>query len=279
MAAPPDSSPLACPVRGCGRPLVRQPRAWSCARGHSFDVARRGYVNLLQPGDRRSRAAGDSPAALAARERLEARGLGEELRAALAAEALALALPPGARALDVGAGTGLLLARLAGAARLEGWALDLSAAAAERGARRHPELAWVVANADRRLPFAAGAFALLVSCTGPKHPREFRRVLALGGVLLLAVPGADDLIELRAALTGRGRPIERAAKTLSRFGAEFRGEGRQEIRARANLDRAGIEDLLAASYRGARHAERRRLGALDALAVTLATEILRLRAL
>ena len=44
---------LACSVRGCGRPLEKNDRALVCARGHSYDIARSGYVNLLQPQDRR----------------------------------------------------------------------------------------------------------------------------------------------------------------------------------------------------------------------------------
>ena len=41
-----------------------------CANDHSFDVARSGYVNLLQPQDRRSPRPGDSPQALGARRRV-----------------------------------------------------------------------------------------------------------------------------------------------------------------------------------------------------------------
>ena len=37
-----------------------------CPRGHSFDVARSGYINLLQPQERRSRNPGDSADAVAA---------------------------------------------------------------------------------------------------------------------------------------------------------------------------------------------------------------------
>jgi len=267
---------LLCSVRGCAGPLARVPGVWRCARGHSFDVARSGYVNLLQPGDRRSRTAGDSRAAVAARARLEARGLGDELRAAIEREVGSLALAPGAPALDVGAGSGLLLERLRARFGLEGWALDLSAAAVELGARMRPELSWVVANADRQLPFGDGAFALLVSSVGPKNPSEFRRVLAREGSLLLVVPGPDDLIELRAALLGEGRRIDRAPRALALFDACFRCVQRTAVRARRRLERPEIDDLLAVAYRAGRARERERLATLDALETTLAAELLHL---
>jgi len=267
---------LLCTVRGCGDALARRAATWRCPRGHSFDVARSGYVNLLQPGDRRSLAAGDTLAAAAARERLELRGIGEELRAAVEERVAALSLPSGAAALDVGAGTGATLARLSGAFGLEGWALDLSAPAAERGARRHPELAWVVANADRGLPFQARSFALLVSSTGPKNPAEFRRALAPTGALLLVVPAPDDLVELRAAVLGQGELLDRAARALALFADDFTVAGRAVARATRVLERAQIEDVLAATYRGARRRERARLAGLESLRTTFAAELLHL---
>ena len=61
MSAP----PLSCPVRDCGLALAANARwaperTFSCPAGHTFDIARRGYVNLLQPQDRKSSAAGDA---------------------------------------------------------------------------------------------------------------------------------------------------------------------------------------------------------------------------
>ena len=64
---------LLCTVRTCHQPLVREERRVICARGHSFDVARSGYINLLQPQDRRSKQPGDTADAVAARRRLHDR--------------------------------------------------------------------------------------------------------------------------------------------------------------------------------------------------------------
>ena len=36
---------LSCPI--CGKTLVREEKRYACAAGHSFDIARQGYVNLL----------------------------------------------------------------------------------------------------------------------------------------------------------------------------------------------------------------------------------------
>ena len=101
---------LACPVEGCRRPLLREGGGLRCARAHTFDLARSGYVNLLQPRDRRSARPGDAPAALAARSRLLARGV--ETAVTEAVRALVAVDSDGA-VLDVGCGAGDFVAALA----------------------------------------------------------------------------------------------------------------------------------------------------------------------
>ncbi|HET8904932.1 MAG TPA: rRNA (guanine-N1)-methyltransferase, partial [Saccharospirillum sp.] len=49
---------LACPLDG--QPLTRQGTAWQCPQGHSFDIARQGYVHLLPVQKKRSKDPGDS---------------------------------------------------------------------------------------------------------------------------------------------------------------------------------------------------------------------------
>ena len=74
-----------------------------CAQGHSFDVARSGYINLLQPQDRKSKNPGDTVEAVAARRRLHDRGITEPLMNAI----FDLIDPmPYEVALDVGCGEG-----------------------------------------------------------------------------------------------------------------------------------------------------------------------------
>ena len=61
-----------CPV--CGAALAAARPAWRCPAGHSFDVARQGYVNLLPVQQKHSRQPGDSPAQVRARRAFLAEG-------------------------------------------------------------------------------------------------------------------------------------------------------------------------------------------------------------
>ena len=122
---------LICTVRGCGATLLPAGRGLACAAGHAFDAARSGYVNLLQPQDRRARVPGDAPAGVEARRRLLDAGAGAALLEALAAASAGFGLRPGATALDIGAGEGFFLGSLAARFGLDAVGVELSTRAAE----------------------------------------------------------------------------------------------------------------------------------------------------
>src|SRR6202795_1965196 len=203
---------LLCPVRDCRLALGREEGRLFCARGHSFDVARSGYVNLLQPQDRRSKQPGDSAEAVAARRRLHDRGVTEPLLDGIAKILSAL---PSEVVLDAGCGDGFYLGTLARKTGFDAHGIDISIPAVEAAARRYPEYEWMVANADRFVPYADRSFSIVMSITARMNADEFRRVLRDDGRLLVALPAPDDLAELR----GAGR--DRVARTVETFAREF----------------------------------------------------------
>ena len=89
-----------CPL--CGGPLSEVPAGLRCPRGHSFDRAKEGYVNLLPVGQKHSKAPGDDKAMVAARRAFLDGGWYAPLRQAL--EALAVEVH---RTRPRGAGRGL----------------------------------------------------------------------------------------------------------------------------------------------------------------------------
>ncbi len=271
-------APLACSVRDCHEPLQRAGRAWVCASGHSYDIARSGYVNLLQPQDRRSPDAGDSREAVEARATLLAQGAGRAAIEAVVSQAQALGIAGTAVVLELGSGSGETLARLAEVMPVQGVGLDLSAAAAAFAARRYPGQTWIVANADRRLPLLDHSVHLVVSVHARRNPSECQRVLVPGGYLIVAVPAADDLIELREAVQGEGVPRERVSGVVAEHGACFEEVTRSEARQQLTLGRDSLLQLLRGTYRGVRQSESRRVDALDRLTVTLASDVVLLRA-
>jgi 23S rRNA (guanine745-N1)-methyltransferase len=175
-----------------------------CPRGHAFDIAREGFVNLL----------GAAPPANADRaDMVEARArfLGQGGYQPLADAIVKLAQAATAAAdadttciLDVGAGPGYYLARvLAACPRLLGIACDISRPAVRRAARCHERALAVVADAATVLPVPAQAVVLLLSVFAPRNPAEFRRVLAPRGRWLVVTPTPTHVASLRDIEPGK----------------------------------------------------------------------------
>jgi 23S rRNA (guanine745-N1)-methyltransferase len=231
---------LLCPVRDCGLALLREGPCLMCGRGHSFDVARSGYVNLLQPQDKKSKQPGDTMAAVMGRRRLHDSGVTAPLLAGIAEMLRAGSADV---LLDAGCGDGFYLGSIAALSGCRGHGLDISIPAVDAAARRYPSCEWIVANADRAVPYLDGVFSMVTSITARMNAAEFRRVLRDDGRLLVAIPAADDLIELR----GVGR--ERVEKTVETFAEQFVLDSQRRITTAGELDAAAVEDLRHSVYR------------------------------
>jgi len=231
---------LLCSVRDCHLGLVRDGRRMVCPRKHSFDIARSGYINLLQPQERRAKQPGDTAEAIAARRSLHDRGFTEHLRLAIAE---AIHATPDDVVLDAGCGDGFYLGTLQRETGFQAHGVDISIPAVDAAARRYPECEWIVANADRMIPYADRSFSIVMSITARMNPAEFRRVLREDGRLLVAIPAPDDLIELR----GSGR--DRVGQTVERFAGSFTLVNQQRVSACADLDASDVQDVLVSIYR------------------------------
>jgi 23S rRNA (guanine745-N1)-methyltransferase len=228
---------LRCPH--CEADLQREAMAVRCAQGHSFDLARQGYLSLFAGAG--SAHTGDTAEMVAARERFLAAGHFEPLAHALAEMAGAVAeragaaagQPPGARlVVELGAGPGWYLARvLDRVPDALGLALDVSKPALRRAARAHPRLAAVGADVWGPLPLRDRVATVVIAVFAPRSSPEIDRILAPGGQALVVTPTAAHLQELREPLGLLGI-------------GEHKPEGR-ELTWTLTLDRAAARDAAA----------------------------------
>jgi 23S rRNA (guanine745-N1)-methyltransferase len=177
----------------------------------------------------------------------------------------------------VGCGEGSVLAAIAAELACEAHGLDLSTPAIELAARRFAGITWIVANADRLLPYATASADAIVVVSARLPRDELARVLAPHGRLVVAAAAADDLVELREAVLGEAQAKDRMARAEAELAPRFVLEARSTARRRASLDAAALRDLLAATYRGARRSAQARIDALEAMAVTMSHDVARFR--
>ena len=188
------AAPLRCPV--CGQVLHPADRTLRCEKGHSFDLAKDGYVNLLL-SHKQSDATGDSKEAARYRRDFLNKGYYAPLRDGLCNR---FAGERG-RLLDVCCGEGYYTAALGALPGLEVWGFDLAREmvrlAAKRGNARY-----FVANLAR-IPVEDGSFDFATLLFAPFQEAELVRVLKPGGRLVLVVPGAKHLWGLKQAVYDR----------------------------------------------------------------------------
>jgi 23S rRNA (guanine745-N1)-methyltransferase len=244
---------LRCP--NCGARLQQADRALSCADGHSFDLARQGYVSLLPP--RAKAATGDSSEMVLARERFLAGGHYAPIARALAAAARAAvadaAVEPsvdlrtvGPLVVDLGAGTGYYLAALLGELPAsKGIALDASRPALRRAVRAHPLLAAIACDVWQELPLQDATADLVLSAFAPRNASEIARVLAADGALIVATPTTAHLQPLAGRMGMLSVDADKQARLRADLSPALALSSRNELHFDMELDPDGVQALVA----------------------------------
>jgi 23S rRNA (guanine745-N1)-methyltransferase len=235
---------LRCPT--CGGALSYHSTALRCARGHSFDIARQGYVTLSRPHVKL--VAGDTPAMVAAREAFLAAGHYQPIALALAAAAVCRLDGAGQTescVLDLGAGTGYqLMALLDRCRRAWGIALDASRPALRRAARAHPRMAAIACDAWRELPLADASADLVINSFAPRNGPEIARVLRRHGALVIVRPAPAHLHQLSSVLGMLAVDPRKGERLHAKLSTGLIAESAAELQFDLELARADAEALV-----------------------------------
>jgi 23S rRNA (guanine745-N1)-methyltransferase len=193
---------LRCPV--CQLDLQSEPKRYLCGAGHSFDIARQGYVNLLLSSQRPSQAPGDSAEMIADRRAFLETDAYAPMRDRVIdrLEAWQRATGQPQQVLDLGCGEGYYTAAFANNPQRQVFGLDISKPALALAAKRSRQVVWCVGT-SRALPFHDGSLDVVVNIFCRPHEAETQRVLKADGSLLMVGPGANHLMELREVLYER----------------------------------------------------------------------------
>lgn len=235
---------FACPV--CGDPLLRGKKTVRCPNGHSYDIAREGYVYLLPPNKRHSADPGDDKGMISARRRFLEAGYYEIFSDRLNSLVSGAVETEAPVILDAGCGEGYYTGRLrafllgnGGTPELYGF--DISKSAVRAAAKRYREIPFAVASMFG-IPVLSGCADCVTDVFAPIVPGELLRVLRPGGLLVLAVPGERHLYGLKELLYDA--PYENERRETEYPG--FRFLDRTEVRGKLELKSAqAVSDLFA----------------------------------
>jgi 23S rRNA (guanine745-N1)-methyltransferase len=248
-------------------------RALRCASGHSFDMSREGYVNLLPRPHR-----GKYDKALFQSRQIVCRsGFFDPLVRQIAGiiaewegSAAPLADAPGPmpdrfgaerpgggaaermplRLLDAGCGEGSLLTGIRDAASaivgrpVVAAGADIAKDGVRLAARRDPGSIWCVADLANS-PFNDGSFDVVLNLLSPANASEFHRLLSAGGAFIKVMPGPDHLEPLRRHLHGRPAATDDRSEQLSeRYAGLFDAAEIRRLRYSVPVDRQLLEHLI-----------------------------------
>ncbi|MCZ0717542.1 putative RNA methyltransferase [Aerococcus kribbianus] len=215
---------LTCPH--CQEKLAWTGQQVSCPQGHSFDLAKSGYLNLA-PQHQEKHYHKDL---FVARYQLMAQ---HEFYQGIYQDILALLDKHHYQAhnschiIDLGTGEGShfdqFLQAYQSAYPQDNFAamgFDLAKDGIQIAAKHHYQALWTVADLGH-IPLADNSVDLALTILSPSNYNEVKRVLKTGGYLIKVIPGPNYLAELRACVLSADKQKQDSQTTMSRFQTEF----------------------------------------------------------
>ena len=231
----------------------------ACTAGHSLDIARQGYLNLLTGHG--TKFVPDTAAMVAARDAFLDAGHYEPLAQALADKVKEL-LPSagtdaGALIVDAGTGTGYYLQHVLAAVsegreeaaesvlapQVAAVGMDISKFALRRAARRNPRAVNIVWDLWRELPLGAGVADVVLVVFAPRNASEFERILKPGGTLIVVTPLASHLAEIAHDAGMLGIQEDKEAALNHSLAEHFTPTGSRELTVPMRLVPADIGNV------------------------------------
>ncbi len=198
------ASNLACPIDG--GLLTASDKQLICSRGHSFDIAKQGYINLLPVQHKRSKEPGDSKEMVSARTQFLNAGVYEPIAKKLTEINQSLIQKNNNETVcivDAGCGEGYyfnyILNRLSikpGNSQLSFIGVDISKHAVVAASKRNTQITWLVGT-NRQAPIASNSVDIINCVFGFQSFDGFTKIMKRGAYIILVEPGPDHLKELR----------------------------------------------------------------------------------
>ncbi|ENU78958.1 methyltransferase domain-containing protein [Acinetobacter baumannii] len=228
---------LMCPV--CRQRLELASKTWRCEQGHSYDIAKQGYVNLHVVQHKHSKNPGDTPESVDARRAFLQGGYYQPLQQAVVHLLKDLKAK---MVLDIGCGEGYYTSAMQQVVE-QCIGVDIAKNAVQRAAKLNDKVTWVVGT-GATLPVIDQSMDVCTSLFSPIPQTEILRVLKDGGYLIVVTPATDHLYAMREALFEQVNP-HTPQKFVEQLQDLFELKEQQVIDAPLVLDQQALKNLIA----------------------------------
>ena len=195
-----------CP--SCSNVLLLNNKVWACENGHSYDVAKEGYVNLLLVQNKNSKEPGDNKQMVNGRRAFLEQGFYQPLADAISKifnqHLATLTDPTKVSFFDAGCGEGYYMSQVSqnfqqADIQIEFSGLDISKFAVQKAAKKYSKHHFAVASTFQ-LPLENASQDAVLQIFAPSSELEVHRVLKPGGIWITVNPAANHLYEFKQAL-------------------------------------------------------------------------------
>ncbi len=204
---------LLCPV--CKKNMALVGSCLRCESGHSFDLAKEGYVNLLI-GSKSGAATGDNKDMARCRKSFLDKGYFEPLARELCE---IINRESASTVLDICCGEGYYAEYISRNTSAAVYGFDLSKEMVRLAAKRRSGARFFVANMSA-VPICDGFADCAIHLFAPFCEKEFARVVCKGGVLVSVCPGKTHLWHMKQTLYTTPYENEEENPTLEGFDLE-----------------------------------------------------------
>lgn len=185
-----------CPV--CNKKLKKQDRCYRCENGHSFDISKEGYVNLLHGKNKSGSLIGDNRDMAVSRRSFLSKGYFSALSEGLV-EMIKENISAHPVICDICCGEGWYGEQIRNSIDCELISFDISKEMLRLCAKRKKSDLCFVANGNS-IPLADESIDLAFHLFAPFQEKEFSRIIKKDGLILTAVAGENHLFELKELL-------------------------------------------------------------------------------
>ncbi|MCB2299720.1 putative RNA methyltransferase [Clostridium tagluense] len=228
---------LKCPV--CNLCLKKHEKQYICTNNHSYDIASKGYINLLLANQKNTKEPGDSKEMMEGRRDFLNKGYYHTFSEKLSEVIISNISGNTVNILDAGCGEGYFLWRLKEAiyssepkitqnSMINFFGVDISKAAVTYATKRDKKINFIVGS-NFNLPIMTNTIDIIIRNFAPSDETELRRVLVDNGKLIVVTPGIQHLYGLKEILYVNPREHEEKEISFEGFKLIHRAEVKYDI--------------------------------------------------